>query len=110
MESISLGVGVIGLITAIVQTVRIRSIRKIRDSHLNLIWANAKALSQDIILRDESERPRKVLGIRAQRLEESIALLITSLFNVTLEKIGEWRANGLIDDFDERLLRKLTRK
>ena len=110
MELISLGIGILGLIFGIIQTLRIRSLRKIRNSHLNLIWRNAKTLSQEIILKDENECPRKALGVRAQRLEESIALLIINLFNVTLEKIDNWKSKGLIDGFDVDLLKNLIKK
>ena len=78
--SIQIGIGIIGLIisiiVAVVQTVRLKTFRKIRDTHLHLIWKNSKKLSSFLLLKTEEEEPRNSCGVRAQRIEELVATLI----------------------------------
>ncbi len=113
LETIQISIGLIGLIIsiliAVVQTVRLKNLRRIRDTHLHLIWKNAKELSSRLHLKTEEEYPRKACGVRAQRIEELVATLIVNLSNINRKTIDKWYENGEIDDYDYDLLKKLTR-
>ena len=113
LGSIQIGIGLIGLIisiiVAIIQTVRLKTFRKIRDTHLHLIWVNSKKLSSSLLLKTEKEDTRKACGVRAQRIEELVATLIVNTSNLKRKTIEEWYKNKEIDEYDYNLLKKLTR-
>jgi len=108
MDYIQISIGLLGIIIATIQTVRLRQLRKIRDTHLRLLWQNAKELSRRLLNMSEEEYPRKSCGVRSQRIEESIATLIVYLSNVNRKTVEKWLNNGDIDAFDYELLKKLT--
>jgi len=108
-EHITIGMALISFIVTVIQTVRLRTFRKIRDTHLNLIWKNSKELSSRLLLKTEEEAPRKACGDRAQRNEEFVAVLIVNIFNLKRKKIEKWYENQDIDEYDYNLLKKLTR-
>ncbi len=106
---VSIAFAVTQTVIAIVQTVRLRTLRRVRNTHLNLIWRNTKRLSHDLLIETEEKVPRKACGVRAQRIEEIVATLIVNLFHVKTKTIREWRAAGVIDEFDYDLLKQLTK-
>ena len=108
LVGIALSVGGVGV--AAVQTVRLSNVTKIRDTHLRQIWFNLKNLSGDLLLKDEREVPRAACGHTSQSVEVAIATLIVNLSNINRKTVDKWKANNEIDDFDYRVLNRLTLK
>ncbi|GEM_PF-4591652 len=104
---LSLVLTTLSLFIAILQTVRINNLRTVRDSHFQLIWLKAKELSRVLYESRENELNQKELFVRAQRLEENIALLIVNVGRFNARKIEKLKFQGIIDKYDFNLLKRL---
>lgn len=112
IDTIQIVIGLAGFAipttVAVIQSLRLRDVRKIRDTYLRLIWTNLKSLSEDLLLLGEAEVPRLACGARSQRMEELICTMIVNISNVDRSKVEKWKKHDEIDDYDYKILKKLT--
>lgn len=100
---------IISIIIAIVQTIKIKNLKKIRDTQLQLIWLKSKELSYALYNNKKNDSFKNECFTNAQRLEELIVLLIVNLGKFDATTINKLREEDFLDDYDIKLLKRLTK-
>ena len=107
-DTIQITFAFLSLVFAVVQTVRIKKLRKYQNTHLLKAWQSSKKLSHNLLILTEKEVSREACGTRAQRLEEDIVNIIVNVNKINRKWVEEKYREKDIDEFDYKLLKKLT--
>lgn len=91
---------------AVVQTVRLRNVKKIRDTHLKNLLRESRDLASHLFGHAHRD-PEILLGAeKAQQMQKSLWLLIINMFDLTLDDVERMRAE--LGEFEYGIVKSIV--
>ena len=106
VTSVSLAVTILSLMFAVIQTVKLQRLRRIRDNQLRDIWTKQKNLSWMIIGKEDTHSRGSLCSI-SQDIEKDLARLIATLSDWKSSDLDNLMFQGKIDDHDKEYLQRI---
>jgi hypothetical protein len=107
---VSFIVTIASTILAIIQTLRLRSAKRIIDTHTRAILLESRDLASHLFNEANGNVHMLQCGEKAQQIQKALWLLVINMSNITEEEVDKKLELKEIGEYEYRLLKDLTKR
>lgn len=105
---VSMILAVLQTLFVIVQTIRLRNVKKIRDTHIKNILRETSDLAGHLFNEAHGNTHMIQCGEKAQQIQKSLWLLIVNMFDLSKKDVDKLKHSGEIGNFEYEILSSIT--
>jgi hypothetical protein len=92
---------------AVVQTVRLRNVKKIRDTHIRNLLRESRELAGHLFRQAHGNAEILLGAEKAQQIQKSLWLLIVNMFDLSIDDVEKMRAD--LGEFEYELVKSIVK-
>lgn len=90
----------------VAQTIRLRNVKKIRDTHIKNLLRESRELAGRLFSKANQDAEIQQAAEKAQQIQKSLWLLIVTMFDLTIDDVANMRDE--LGDFEYNIVRQMV--
>ena len=93
---------------AVVQTIRLRNVKKIRDTHIKNLLRESRELAGHLFTHAKGNAEIQQAAEKAQQVQKSLWLLSVNIFDLTMSDVDAMREREELGDFEYGIVKSIV--